>query len=83
MPEKVVAWSCSFKCGERVKTKRTAMADHELRCFHNPQRRACQTCRHHEIADGEPWCGKVDDDGPLMRFDCVSWASKATNPGDR
>lgn len=82
MPEKVTAWSCSFKCGERVKTKRIAMVGHESRCFHNPQRRACQSCGRFdrealtETPDLFPTCEKVDSDD-MPRFDCEFWKQKS------
>lgn len=40
----VRAYSCQFKCGRRVTTKRKSMDAHESRCFHNPTNRACQSC---------------------------------------
>ena len=44
MPREVRAWACSWGCGKHVDTVRSRMAKHETRCFHNPVRRACQTC---------------------------------------
>ncbi len=44
MPVKVTAWSCIYRCGRKVNTRRTAMLAHEERCFFNPARRACQSC---------------------------------------
>lgn len=46
MPRAVTAYACIFKCGENVKTVRKRMEAHEAICFHNPARRACQTCLH-------------------------------------
>lgn len=44
MPVPTLAYSCRFKCGCRVVTKRKGMEAHEGRCFHNPIRKACQSC---------------------------------------
>ena len=46
MPRKVTAYGCKYRCGQRVNTKYEAMLEHESKCFYNPERRACATCRH-------------------------------------
>jgi hypothetical protein len=62
MPERRIAWACSFGCGRNVTTKRKSMESHEARCFHNPATRSCATCDYDRIADddngvpeGEPY----------------------------
>lgn len=47
MPDLRRAWACEWGCGHRVITSRARMVAHELRCFHNPDRRACQTCANY------------------------------------
>lgn len=42
----ITAYMCEF-CGKVYKTRSGAWK-HEKRCFSNPSRRACQTCRHCE-----------------------------------
>ena len=51
MPIQVTAYSCQYRCGRKVATKRKAMEEHEARCYHNPLRRACQSCANftHEM----------------------------------
>ena len=81
MPTAVKAWACAWKCRESVKTSRKRMEFHEARCFRNPARRACQTCKHlvrdGSYEDGFYWqCGADDvidlqDSG--MRCDCPKW----------
>jgi hypothetical protein len=46
MPRKITAYGCEFKCGHNVFTKRKRAAEHEVMCFHNPIRKACQSCAH-------------------------------------
>jgi len=46
MPIKVTAWACKWKCGSKVQTSRARMIFHENKCFRNPSRRACQTCKN-------------------------------------
>lgn len=44
MPVQTTAYSCVFKCGSHVATKRSRMELHEHRCTHNPNNHACITC---------------------------------------
>lgn len=46
MPKPVRAFSCEHGCARKVDTSKLRMAKHEAICFHNPVRRACQTCAH-------------------------------------
>lgn len=48
MAIKRVAYSCEFKCGQKVVLSEKSMIDHESRCFHNPEKKACITCKHFE-----------------------------------
>lgn len=84
MPIEIKAYSCQFKCGHRVLSKKRAMFDHESRCFHNPAMKACQTCRHFEPATGgtfeEPgedwWCAAFEETFDAMggrKFLCSRW----------
>ena len=55
MPIKRTAWACKWGCRRNVTTSKQRMARHEERCWWNPARRACVTCRH---------CNQyVDDNG--------------------
>lgn len=49
MPKSVNAFACSFDCGRRLTKSRSYMTAHEKVCFHNPERRACQTCAHFSL----------------------------------
>lgn len=60
MPRPIKAYACEFRCGRNVLTSRKTMADHELRCLHNPARRSCVTCVH----DGEDSCFDGGPDWP-------------------
>ena len=46
MPREVKAYGCEYKCGKKVVLSKKSMIDHESRCFHNPEKRACVTCVH-------------------------------------
>ena len=48
MPRQVKAYGCEFKCGQKVVVSKASMISHESRCFHNPTKRACITCKHFE-----------------------------------
>ena len=48
MPREVKAYACEFKCGRRTVMSKKSMVDHESRCFHNPEKRACASCKHFE-----------------------------------
>lgn len=80
-PVQVKAWACAFKCGYAVKTKRRAMLEHQERCFRNPARRACVTCKHFVRAvhnpdcDDPPYCNVNAQDDLFSRLyaDCTAW----------
>ena len=46
MAHPVKAFACDFGCQRNVLTSRKRMAEHEARCFRNPEQRACATCKH-------------------------------------
>jgi hypothetical protein len=48
MPREVKAYGCEFKCGKKVVLSKKSMIDHESRCFHNPEKKACVTCIYFE-----------------------------------
>ena len=45
MPVLVKAYTCQWKCGHVAVKSKSRMQNHEYRCFKNPERRACITCR--------------------------------------
>ena len=54
MPREVKAYGCEYKCGKKVVLSKKSMTDHESRCFHNPEKKACVTCFYFEKeADGD------------------------------
>jgi hypothetical protein len=66
------------------------MADHESRCFHNPEKRACATCRHFEKQsdgngmEGTPYnhewvnllCHAKDDEMNMLQNNCELYEVK-------
>ena len=48
MPREVKAYGCEFKCGQKVVLSKNSMIDHESRCFRNPEKKACVTCKYFE-----------------------------------
>jgi hypothetical protein len=48
MARKVTAYSCDYKCGQKVVLSKVSMLSHESRCFHNPANKACVTCVNFE-----------------------------------
>lgn len=82
MPIKVTAYSCQFKCGWRVQTKRYRMVAHEKICFHNPERRACQTCNHH-VFDGDIglYCDiETEETEIVLTWGCFAWTPREPDP---
>ena len=70
MPRQVKAYGCEYKCGKKVVLSKASMIDHESRCFHNPEKKACVTCVHFEL--------EQDDNGmDGSYFD--SWAVPTCN----
>jgi len=51
MPRQVKAYGCDFKCGQKVVLSKASMISHESRCFYNPTKKACATCKHFERFD--------------------------------
>ena len=54
--KQVVAWQCEF-CRRKVGMNKTHLAKHEFVCFHNPRRKACQTCGNHIVEWDEEYTG--------------------------
>ena len=48
MPRQVKAYGCEYKCGQKVVLSKESMISHESRCFRNPEKKACATCKHFE-----------------------------------
>ena len=48
MKRQVQAYSCDFRCGQKVVLSKASMISHESRCFHNPENKTCATCVHLE-----------------------------------
>ena len=48
MPREVKAYGCEFKCGKKVVLSKKSIIEHESRCFHNPEKKACVTCVYFE-----------------------------------
>jgi hypothetical protein len=83
MPIERKAWACAWNCGGRVTTSRKRMEFHEARCFHNPARRACQTCANFDRRNG---C--LAENGPVleeagMQYGCQWWSNKALSESSR
>lgn len=88
MPVVIKAFACQFRCG-RIGTKSKSIEKHERNCFHNPERRACQTCRNNEYVPYEDDTGaggyfecKADilPVGSKMVFECIAWEAKMKGP---
>lgn len=62
MPIPTQAFACQFKCGARLYRSKKRMEGHETRCFSNPARRACKTCKNFVgnvlVDDGDYASGK-------------------------
>lgn len=48
MAREVKAYGCEYRCGKKVVLSKKSMIDHESRCFHNPEKKACVTCVYFE-----------------------------------
>ncbi len=46
MPIERKAWACRWRCGASVQTVKSRMEKHEARCWRNPERKACASCRY-------------------------------------
>lgn len=87
MPRPVSAFACIHGCHRNVLTNLKSMKEHELICFKNPIRKACQTCKNYVRSGGlvgedqdyeGPYC-EVRDDVDLsdkLHFDCPKWENK-------
>lgn len=97
MPVKRTAWACKWGCGRNVLSSRKGMADHESRCFYNPARRACKSCRFwtYDVRDNvqvavDAWsdvcgweCDHPDNDDPeTLAAECRWWKPKDNTATD-
>ena len=86
MPRKVTAWACKYRCGYKVQTVKSRMVEHEKRCCHNPENRACVTCTNfcpwEDYAIIDPYrsytirglgCSSLVDDLEHLRNNCPAW----------
>ena len=46
--KKITAYECEYGCGKYLKTK-ASIIKHEITCFYNPDRKACQSCGHNTV----------------------------------
>ena len=60
------AYSCDYKCGRKVVLSKKSMEDHETRCFHNPEKKACASCKYFSV--------QSDDNGMIGTRDAHSWS---------
>jgi hypothetical protein len=79
MPIKIVAYKCDW-CGFYRKTKK-AIENHEKRCFWNPVRRACASCKNNETSTDYDeirfWCSAFEVDlEKNLKYDCERWVQK-------
>jgi hypothetical protein len=44
MPQKVIKYTCDFKCGARSVSEQKTMVAHEKGCWNNPENKTCKTC---------------------------------------
>jgi len=63
MPEKITAYRCKYRCGERPSTSEDTIIKHEKNCFHNPGRKACKICKHFSKDEEKSY-----DCGTLMKY---------------
>ncbi len=89
MPEKVTAYRCKYRCGERASIKKQTIENHEYNCFHNPRRKACKTCRKWDVDEDGSWCSDEylvnDKDGTdkYAIYDCEHWVEKKSFQHDQ
>ena len=92
MPVERKAWACQYGCRTNVQTVRKRMEKHESRCWRNPARRACVTCKHFSQYDDDngmegtgylqTWHVRecLADDGidlsEKLRHDCPLWTER-------
>lgn len=74
MPIEVKTWACRFRCRYR-NSSRKAVEEHEERCFTNPEKRACKTCKHDQRSRGG-W------DGSCF-YDDEAWCEADARPSDK
>lgn len=49
MPIEYKRFGCQYKCGFRLKARRSAILMHEEMCWKNPEVKSCVTCRFGNI----------------------------------
>lgn len=96
MTTEVRAFVCDFCPRKHRFGAKGAATRHELRCYHNPAKQACATCRHLTVPryepetgyGGTPECAKdllpvINGPGEpegKFRSECSEWESKAASP---
>ncbi len=82
MPEKITAYRCKYRCGQRVNTKKESILLHEKICFLNRERKACRTCEHWYLESGDQtitgwscWIGHLEKD-QIGTYNCKHWSSQ-------
>lgn len=75
MPEKITAYRCKYRCGQRVNTKKESIRLHENICFLNPKSKACRTCglRGFESEFGYYCSEEHLPDDKMATFNCEWW----------
>ena len=84
--DKVKAFICQFRCGKSPAMQSGTVVQHEITCFKNPARKACQTCSNDKTYT-EPHCQETGEGGRIFecaadgniterQFDCPKWEKK-------
>ena len=77
----VKAYQCEY-CRRRVAINRTYIRKHEYICYHNPRRKACQTCKNRIPSEDDDamWCAaktkRITELPKWKTCECKSWRPK-------
>jgi len=83
MPRVVRAFACEFGCHRNVTTSRKSMEKHETRCFHNPNQKACATCKHLTTDYEEEYMGHQFGDAVFGQPHKVRYCEKEIDLSER
>lgn len=82
--KEIKAYQCEYGCKKVLLTKQ-GIKRHEEKCFWNPKRKACASCKNNEPYDGDDgdsgmWCTVLEFDIFTDRYngnsDCINWSEK-------
>lgn len=76
MPIAITIYKCEF-CGKRRLSNKSKVAEHEKKCWYNPENKSCPSCVFNSYEDSTAYCFKHDKTREINTkptANCVDWA---------